>query len=282
MPAYPIIPVEELVKNLGDPMLRIIDCRFMLQDVHWGENSFNVAHIPGAGYANLNKDLSSNIGPNTGRHPLPTEKDFVDFIQRSGISIENHVVAYDDASGSMAAARMWWLLRAYGFINVQVMNGSYSDWVKAGLPITADKSNYPRGTFQGILNHDWVVEAETVDEARSDKNKILIDARSHDRFLGQNEIIDPVAGHIPGAYNRPLLDNLNPDNKLKSPKKLRGDFLALIGKRRIEDVILYCGSGVTASFNHLAMETAGLHGAKIYPGSWSEWITDPSHKIAIG
>jgi thiosulfate/3-mercaptopyruvate sulfurtransferase len=278
----PILSMEDLRKQIGDPSLRILDCRFMLQDVNWGENSYREAHIPGAVYADLNKNLSSCVGPKTGRHPLPVEQDFIVFIQSSGISNDSHVVTYDDASGSMAAARLWWLLRAYGFENVQVMDGSFSEWKVAGFPTTNKKTIYPSGLFKGKLNPAWVVGAETVDQSRKDNSRILIDARSHDRFMGQNEVIDHVAGHIPGAVNRPILDNLGVDKKFKPPQKLQEEFRILIGNRPPENIIFYCGSGVTACYNHLALEIAGMHGAKIYPGSWSEWITNPAHEIAVG
>jgi thiosulfate/3-mercaptopyruvate sulfurtransferase len=274
--------MDKLTQRLGEPSLRIVDCRFVLQDVNWGSSSFVEAHIPGAVFADLNKNLSSSVGPKTGRHPLPVERDFIDFVQKSGISNDSHVVAYDDASGSMAAARLWWLLRAYGLENVQVMDGSFSDWKTAGFPTTKEVKTYPYGSFQGKLDPHWIVDATAVNLARKDVFRILIDARSHDRFQGQNEVIDPVAGHIPGAVNRPNLDNLGVDKKLKSPQNLREDFQSLIADRKTENVILYCGSGITAAYNHLAMEIAGLHGAKIYPGSWSEWITDPIHEIALG
>ncbi|HEX7556347.1 MAG TPA: sulfurtransferase [Leptolinea sp.] len=282
MPIHPIIEMDELKNQLSDESLRIIDCRFSLQDVTWGFHSYELSHIIGATYADLNKNLSSKIGSKTGRHPLPFENDFVAFIQESGISNHSHVVAYDEASGSMAASRLWWLLRAYGMQNVQVLNGSFSDWVAMGYPVASQKTHYSHGSFKGKLNPDWIVDAAAVNKARIDSDKILIDARSHDRFIGQNEVIDNVAGHIPGAVNRPVLDNLAANKKLKPAFELKADFLALIGDINPENVILYCGSGATACFNHLAMEIARLHGAKIYPGSWSEWITDPSHKIATG
>jgi thiosulfate/3-mercaptopyruvate sulfurtransferase len=282
MNVYPVISMEDLNKLAGDQSLRIVDCRFSLQDLKWGENSFKEAHIPGAIYADLNINLSSPVGPKTGRHPLPLEMDFINFMQEAGISKESHVVAYDDASGSMAAARLCWLLRAYGLENVQVMDGSISGWKAAGFPITSEKTNVKKSVFQGKLDPKWIVDAGVVDQARKDHSRVLIDARSHDRFMGQNEVIDKVAGHIPGAVNRPMLENLGPDNKFKSAELLRKDFQTLIGERKTENVILYCGSGVTACFNFLAMEAAGLHGAKVYPGSWSEWITDPAHEIALG
>jgi thiosulfate/3-mercaptopyruvate sulfurtransferase len=252
----------------------------MLQDLNWGRRSFDEAHIIGSAYADLNKHLSSSVGPKTGRHPLPQEKEFISFIRSLGISNNSHVVVYDDASGSMAAARLWWLLRMYGLETVQVLNGSFSDWKTAGLPVESSENNFPAGSFQGGLDQTMIVDAATVDQARRDSAHLLIDARSHDRFIGENETIDTVSGHIPGAVNRPLLDNLGADKKLKPAHILAADFKALIGNRKIDDAILYCGSGVTACYNLLAMEVAGLHGAKIYPGSWSEWITNPSHEIA--
>ena len=143
--------------------------------------------------------------------------------------------------------------------------GQSQDWKAAGFPVTSDNTIVRKSSFQGKLDSNMIVDAGIVDQARKDKSRVLIDARSHDRFMGQNEVIDKVAGHIPGAVNRPILDNLGADNKFKSSLKLREDFLSLIGERKIENVILYCGSGVTACYNHLAMEAAGLHGAKVYP-----------------
>jgi thiosulfate/3-mercaptopyruvate sulfurtransferase len=282
MTISPIISFIDAEKKLNDQQYRFMDCRFSLQNVLWGWNSYQQDHIPGALYADLNLHLSSPVSPGTGRHPLPDENIFVEFLCSNGIEPEITVIAYDDAFGSLGAARLFWLLHVYGHFNVQVLDGSYSTWKCDGFPSSYLVPTIARTRFSGQKNLEMIVNAEEVELAITNPELLLIDARSNDRFNGQNEVIDPIAGRIPGAVNRPVSENINFHSKFKTSNELNEEFTHLMGHREPENIILYCGSGVTACHNYLAMEIAGLHGAKIYAGSWSEWITNPDHKIAIG
>lgn len=282
MTMSPIISFIDSEKRVKDQQYRFVDCRFSLQNLLWGKDSYQQDHIPGAFYADLNLNLSSPIGTGTGRHPLPDEISFVKYLSSMGISPEIIVIAYDDAFGSLGAARLFWLLHVYGHFNVQVLDGSYSAWKSEGFPTSTLIPTVAKTQFTGSQNLEMIVGAEEVESAINNPKRLLIDARSHDRFIGQNEVIDPVAGHIPGAVNRPVTENINSLSKFKTSTELNEEFKHLIGLRKTNNVILYCGSGVTACHNYLAMEIAGFNGAKIYAGSWSEWITNPDHKIAIG
>ena len=262
--------------------LVIVDCRFSLANPNWGYEEYKVDHIPGAVYAHMNEDLSGPvIKGKTGRHPLPDPGKFVEWVQRTGISNQSQVVAYDQANGSMAA-RLWWLMQWIGHPAVAVLDGGWVAWQRAGLPID-DKVPHPKPTtFIPTFHNELLVAADEVDNWACDNEHTVVDSREVNRYLGIEEPIDPVAGHIPGAINKPFLENTNPDGTWKTKDELRARFASLLNKRSGEQIAFYCGSGVTASHNILAFKHAGLGDARLYPGSWSEWITDETRAIEVG
>ncbi|MET0293298.1 MAG: sulfurtransferase [Steroidobacteraceae bacterium] len=275
----PLLPVSSLDTQLGAHDLRIIDCRFDLADKGWGRRVYDEAHIPGAHYAHLDDDLSSPRTPQSGRHPLPTPETFTALLKRAGVTRSSRVVAYDQGNGAMAS-RLWWMLRAAGHRTVQVLDGGFAAWRAWGGPVTnertPDRSDAPIAvnSFEG-----WVTTDE-LQQALSGERVRLVDARPADRFGGRNETIDPVAGHVPGAINHPFATNLGSDGKFLPREELAARWRETLGGTDGRDVVLMCGSGVTACHDLLAMEIAGLPGAKLYPGSWSEWIRDPSRAVA--
>lgn len=275
-----LISARELAAQLHDPGWRIFDCRHDLANPAFGELAHAQSHIPGARFLHLDRDLSGEKTGRNGRHPLPERSAFDAMLGALGVDRTNQVVAYDDAGG-MFAARLWWMLRWLGHRQAAVLDGGLQAWQSAGMAVSQEIAQFgptcsmPR---QGALP----VDANEV-AARLDKpDSILIDARSPDRFRGENEVLDPVGGHIPGARNRFFRDNLGADLRFKSPEALRADFAALVGAADPAAVIHQCGSGVTACHNILAMEIAGLGGSRLYAGSWSEWCADPSRPIATG
>ncbi|GAP14576.1 rhodanese-related sulfurtransferase [Longilinea arvoryzae] len=278
-----IVSTETLADHLQDPDWCVIDSRFDLAHPGWGGAEYQKAHIPGAIFADLDRDLASPITPASGRHPLPLPDRWQSTVSQWGITPATQVVAYDSAGGSLAAVRVWWLLRAYGHSRVAVLDGGYPKWLSEHRPLeTVLPPARPIIPFSGQLNPRFWVSVEDLIHLYRDSKVRLIDARAGERFRGEIEAIDPVAGHIPGALNRPYTQNLNPDQTFKSPAQLREDFGKLLGDIRPQNIIAYCGSGVTAGHNLLALEIAGLSGGKLYPGSWSEWIRDPERPIETG
>jgi thiosulfate/3-mercaptopyruvate sulfurtransferase len=276
-----LISVQDLNQHLNDPDWVVIDCRFVLSAIERGEKNYQKSHIPGAIYAHLERDLSDEIVPGvTGRHPWPTIEQAVQFLSRAGIDEKVQVVVYDDAGGALAAGRLWWILRWLGHEAVAVLDGGWQAWVFADLPIQSEIVPKLARVFQPKPRPEIMVNVEEVDAIRQDPAFLLLDARAADRFHGQNETIDPVAGHIPGAVNAPYGHNLTQDNLMKSPEELRQLYSPIVGDTPIENITIYCGSGVTSIHNTLAMLHAGFGEARIYPGSWSEWITDPTRPIA--
>jgi thiosulfate/3-mercaptopyruvate sulfurtransferase len=274
-----IIEPAEAARQLGDPDWLFIDCRSTLGQAGLGRISYLKEHIPDSVYADLEKNLSGQVEPGkTGRHPLPEKTKFVEFISGLGITADTQVIAYDDMSGAMAAARLWWLLKWAGHEYVAVLNGGLSAWKKAGLP-TDDRPPPPRHEthFKARFRDDIVVDAAEV--ARITHKHTLVDSRTNDRYRGENETIDPIAGHIPGACSLPYTGNLADDGSFRSAEQLRERFGRL---RRGSDteVIFYCGSGVTAAHSLLAFTVAFSEMPKLYAGSWSEWITDPTRGVA--
>ena len=281
-----LVSAEELAPLLGDPSLRIVDARFVLGGAapDAGEAAWREAHLPGAAYAHLDRDLSDHRKPASfGRHPLPEASDFVDTVQELGIGPGHQVVVYDNGDASMAAARLWWLLKLLGHRRVAVLDGGFARWVKLGLPLAADVGPaMPAATrFEARFDEAMIARDEDVVARLDDTPGWLLDARAPERFRGEVEPLDRVAGHIPGARNRPFVANLR-DGVYLSPSELHAAFEALTGAHDPSRVLLNCGSGVTACANLLAMEHAGLHGARIYAGSWSGWISDPSRPVATG
>ncbi|KVO25221.1 3-mercaptopyruvate sulfurtransferase [Burkholderia ubonensis] len=259
----------------------LFDCRFDLADTGAGETAYAAGHIPGAQYLHLDRDLSGRKTGTNGRHPLPTRDAFVATLVDRGLKQGQQVVAYD-AQGGSYAARLWWLLRWLGHDSVAVLDGGLQAWQAAGQPLTTETQHPSRGDFRAQAPLESTVDAQAVLANLTSHARVVIDARAADRYRGENETIDPVGGHIPGARNRFFKDNLAADGRFKTGHELRETFSALLAGTEPNLAILQCGSGVTACHNALAMEIAGLHGASLYPGSWSEWCADPSRPIATG
>src|SRR5215831_11922423 len=285
MPATLIEP-RQLAAHLDDPDWAIIDCRFDLARPDWGAQAYAAGHIPHALYAHLDHDLSAPRTARSGRHPLPTVEALVATFSRLGIDERVQVIAYDQGPGAFAA-RLWWLLRWLGRAQVAVLNGGLTAWDRAGLPLS--RANEPRAPRHFTARPDprAVVSASEVAAAvRSGVltrgQELLVDARSADRFGGENETIDPVAGHIPGARNHPFAGNLDAQGRFLEAGQLRRSWDNTRGAVSPQQLIAMCGSGVTACHNLLALEVAGFPGGRLYAGSWSEWITDPAHPVARG
>ena len=269
-----------LAEHLSDPGWAIFDCRFSLADKEGGRQAYQQSHIPGAVYVHLEEDLSATVVPGkTGRHPLPSPQQVASTFSRLGISTGMQIVAYDAAGGASAAARLWWMLRWMGMPDCAVLDGGWQAWQRAGMPIRNGKERLPPSEFKGKPRQDLLATAADVGVIRFDPDWRLLDARNSERYRGRNETIDPIAGHIPGAINVPYADNLEPDGTMRSENELRkayGDFLGQVPANR---TIVYCGSGVTAAHSLLAIQHAGLGEARLYLGSWSDWITDPDRPI---
>lgn len=259
---------------------RFIDCRFDLMKPEAGYAQYQSDHIPGAVYADLDKDLSSAIGPKTGRHPLPDVDALVARLGQWGVGQDTQVVVYDDNIG-MFAARLWWLLRWLGHDKVAVLDGGYQAWKQADYPVTAQPGSPTPVHFQARPQAGWTLDSEEV--LNSGKTgTLLLDARAPERYRGEVEPIDPVAGHIPGARNYPLTANIGDNGQFKDSDHIRAQLEEVIGDSKASQIVHYCGSGVSACHNILAMEYAGLHGSRLYPGSWSEWIRDPNRGVETG
>lgn len=273
-----LISVTDLAKRLDDANCVIFDCRHELTNPEFGPQAYAESHIAGARFAHTDRDLAGPLNGKNGRHPLPDAGVFMAWLGGMGVSNNSQVFAYDQAGGTYGA-RLWWMLRWVGHRNVAVVDGGWQAWSAAGLPETAQRPMPSPVTFSGNPDHSWV-DAAAIMKHLGSKEMVLIDARSNERFHGRNESIDPVAGHIPGARNRFFKDNLDARGFFKSPPALRLEFRALLGATPAQKVVHQCGSGVSACHNLLAMEIAGVPGAKLYPGSWSEWIADPARPIA--
>ncbi|MDB4915007.1 MAG: Sulfurtransferase [Gemmatimonadetes bacterium] len=274
MPYTTLISTDDLAANAGTFV--IVDCRFALDDVEWGRREYSSGHIPGAAYAHLDTDLSSSRSGTNGRHPLPDPSVLRDTFARLGISNGSQVVAYDQDNG-MYASRLWWLLRWMGHDAVAVLDGGFAKWMAEGRPTSAGMERRERGQFTGAPRAEMLMSANDVSSVLGHDEWRLIDARAPERFRGDVEPLDRVAGHIPGAANHFFKQNLAADGTYKSPGQLHEALDAVIGSA--EHVVCYCGSGVTACHNLLALEHAGLPGARLYAGSWSEWSSDPARPV---
>ena len=253
---------------------RIFDCRSALTDPEYGRTQYADQHLPGAIYADLNEDLSGPVNPGkTGRHPLPEKNAFVQQLRAWGVTNDDTIVAYDDDNGAFAA-RLWWMMRWLGHDAVYVLDGGFHAWQRAGRPLTSTATPTKIGDFKVRP----ALTREVLADDLTGFSGLLLDARDAARFRGETEPVDPIAGHIPGAINAPFTDNLE-DGRFKSPARLEELFAAL-GLKQATDVACYCGSGVTATHNILALKHAGFPEPALYPGSWSEWITDPDRPIA--
>jgi thiosulfate/3-mercaptopyruvate sulfurtransferase len=273
-----LISVAELAQHLDDPAFVIFDCRHELTNPEFGCMAYAESHIPNALFAHLDRDLSAPLTGRNGRHPLPDAKGFAAWLARMGVSKDKQVVGYDNAGG-VYASRLWWMLRWVGHQDVAVLDGGWQAWLAAGQAVTQEVRTPKTATFVAKMAQA-PVDTNYVQEHLQSPDMVLIDARANDRFHGQNETIDPVGGHIPGARNRFFKDNLTSQGLFKPPAQLREEFKPFVGIGSPQKIVNQCGSGVTACHNLLAMEIAGLQGGRLYPGSWSEWIADPSRPRA--
>ncbi|HEV8322927.1 MAG TPA: sulfurtransferase [Myxococcota bacterium] len=276
-----LVSASELATHLGDPRWRVVDCRHDLADPGAGRRAFEAGHVPGALFASLDGDLSGPATPASGRHPLPDSATFVSRCRAWGISRDGAVVAYD-ASGGAWAARLWWLLADHGHAAAYVLDGGLPAWLAAGGALQSGPAVAPPpGDFDGSPGHRPVVTAAEI-ASHSPVAWRLLDARDGPRYRGETEPVDARAGHIPGALSAPFKESLAPDGRLLPPDALRARFAALLAGRPPAEVVAYCGSGVTACHLLLALEAAGLGAARLYPGSWSEWIRDPTRPVRLG
>ncbi|MEP6510609.1 MAG: sulfurtransferase [Dokdonella sp.] len=277
-----LVSARELAAMQASGDVLVIDCRFDLADPGKGARDYAAAHIPGAVYASLDRDLSDLSKRGLGRHPLPDDVAFSDVLSRWGWRADLDVVAYDEANGALAAARLWWLLRLAGHTRSAVLDGGLAAWREADLPLETGKSAREPTHAQVVFDARDVVGFGELEQRRRAGSVLLLDARAAPRFRGDVEPIDPVGGHVPGALNRPFGDNLDADGRFKKPDELRREFIALLGACAPTQVAHMCGSGVTACHNLLAMEHAGLAGSRVFAPSWSGWISDPTRPVATG
>jgi thiosulfate/3-mercaptopyruvate sulfurtransferase len=301
---HTLIDVDSLRELQGAPDLAVIDCRFDLALPRAGAQSYLAGHIPGARYADLNRDLSAPVTPTSGRHPLPAPDIFAKRLGELGVGNGTQVIAYDEANGSFAA-RLWWMLRWLGHSRVAVLDGGIRAWIAAGGALEAGEAapagalesrqappagtlfspradSSPRAEFSPRPDSAAILTAAEVAAALRDPATLLVDARAAERYAGTVEPIDPVAGHVPGAVNHPFSTNLDADGRFLAPALLRARWLERLAGRDPRRLIAMCGSGVTACHNLLSLEAAGLPGDKLYAGSWSEWIRDPTRPVARG
>lgn len=276
-----LIDPASLAARLQDPSWVVVDCRFDLAAPDAGEQQFLGGHIPGARYAHLDRHLSGVKTGANGRHPLPEPEVICRRFSELGIASGSQVVAYDADSG-MFAARLWWMLHWMGHDAAAVLDGGLARWQREGYAVRAGAESWTPAVFAGSPRPGWVLSVEEIEAlvragARSPR---LVDSRSPERYRGINETIDKVGGHIPGAANYFFQQNLTDDKRFKPADEIRRQWASILEQRRPEDLVIYCGSGVTACHNLLALEHAGIHGVRIYPGSWSEWSADPSRPIA--
>ena len=278
-----LLSAPQLAERLSAPELRILDCRFALDDPAYGRTRYAEGHVPGAQFADLEWDLSGPIIKGvTGRHPLPDPARLQEALRAWGVDQDSTIVLYDDGPGAFAA-RAWWLLAWLGKRDgVFLLDGGFQAWQAAGLPVTAQVTEPARGDFTARPDACLVVEADQLGRRLAEPGLTLIDARALPRFRGEVEPLDPVAGHIPGARCAPFTENLGADGRFLPPEQLRQRFENLLAGRNPEQLVAYCGSGVTACHNLFAMSLAGLPLAPLYAGSWSEWITDPARPVATG
>lgn len=273
-----IISTEELAEILPQPGVILVDCRFDISDPEWGEYEYRQLHIPGAVYAHLEKDLSGPRTPSTGRHPLPSPEDAIKAFSNLGIGNESQVIVYDATSGSFAA-RLWFMLNWLGHSRVAILDGGFPKWHAEGRSIVDGIDHNPYAEFTGKPNSNLVITTEEMEKLQTDPSWKIIDARAPERYSGEFELIDPIAGHIPNAVNRFHGLNITSSGTFHTPQELRNEFTTLIGNTNPDKVVVYCGSGVTSCHHLVAMKIAGIQPAKLYAGSWSEWIRDPSHPI---
>ncbi|MCG5061655.1 MAG: sulfurtransferase [Limnoraphis sp. WC205] len=263
-----VVSASWLVNHLDDPDVVVVDCRFSLADAELGQRQYQEGHIPGAYYLDLNRDLSSPVAQHGGRHPLPEPTKLAQTLSEMGINSDTLIVAYDDSRFAFAA-RLWWLLRYMGHEKIALLDGGFKAWKAEGYPVNNTQSTPKLGQFIPKINPDFVVDIETV-KARKDQPKVaLIDSREPERYLGQTEPIDPIAGHIPGAVNYPWKQVSDEAGYVQIDQQTQ----RWTDLKDAEEIIVYCGSGVTACVNLWSLEMAGIHQGKLYAGSWSDWCS---------
>jgi thiosulfate/3-mercaptopyruvate sulfurtransferase len=274
-----VVSTEILQANMRE--WAIVDCRFDLQNETWGREQYRLGHVPGAVYASLSEDLAGPRTSSSGRHPLPSVDALAALFGRWGIDRSTQVVAYDQDSG-LFASRLWWSLRYLGHDLVALLDGGWAKWIREGRPVRTGEESREAAVFVASPRPHFTVGIEDVISHLGATDRPIVDARGPDRFEGRSEPIDRVAGHIPGAANHFFRWNLGPDGTMLPPHELRQKFETLLGGHPPEQAVVYCGSGVSACHNLLAMEHAGLHGTRLYVGSWSEWSRDPSRPVETG
>lgn len=273
-----LITTDALALHHGDPAFAIVDCRYSLDNEAWGAQEYIRRHIPGAVYAHLGHDLAGAKTGTNGRHPLPSPDALARTFGRLGISSGTQVVAYDQDTG-MYASRLWWLLRWMGHDAAAVLDGGFAKWIAEGRATSAGEERREPRDFTGTPREGWTMDADGVAAVAHKADWRVVDARAPERYRGETEPIDRVAGHIPGAVNHCYKSNLNEQGTFQTPEEIRALLKPTIGDVRADRIVCYCGSGVTACHNLLALEHAGMRGAKLYPGSWSEWSSDPSRPV---
>jgi thiosulfate/3-mercaptopyruvate sulfurtransferase len=281
MTASTLIQAEALAAAIGEPRLRLFDCRFDLSRPAYGRATYVDEHVPGAVYVDLNTDLSRPATPTSGRHPLPSPGDFAARLRAWGVDTDSRVIAYDDGNG-MYAARLWWMMRWLGHDDVAVLDGGMRRWLQLGLPLTEDVPAPAAGNFVARPRPAMAAAATEVLAASGDPTARILDARAPERYRGEVEPIDKVAGHVPGARNHPFGLSLDSNGRFLPPQTLRESLSTSLDGVAPERAIAYCGSGVTACHLLLALEHAGLTGARLYAGSWSEWSSDPARPVSTG
>jgi thiosulfate/3-mercaptopyruvate sulfurtransferase len=274
-----LVSTQELAAHLDDPAWVVFDTRHDLADAEKGRRAYAAAHIPGAYFLHLDEDLSGAKTGRNGRHPLPDLEAFAAKLYERGVTPQARVVVYDDLGGNFAV-RLWWMLRWLGQERVALLDGGFPLWQKEARPVTQEVPAPRKGAFVPRPHLGWTVDAHFVERFHDDPALRLIDARAENRFAGRQEPIDPVAGHIPGAVNHFWQKNLAPDGRFKAPAELRKDYDAVLAGSAPGQSVHMCGSGVTACHNIFAMELAGFRGARLYPGSWSEWCADPARPMS--
>lgn len=275
-----LVDVAKLAVHLDDPAWLVVDVRHQLADTGYGERAYAAGHIPGAVFLHCDRDLSGPMNGANGRHPLPAPEKLAQCFGGIGIGPQTQVVVYDDAQG-MIAGRLWWLLRWLGHDRVALLDGGLQAWQAVNGPLTPEMPRRSPTTFVANMCESCV-DAGYVRAFMQTSRMHLVDARAPDRFRGENETMDPVGGHIPGAVNRFFRDNLQADGRYKPAAELRAEWLAILAGTTPEQVVHQCGSGVSACHNMLAMEIAGLAGSRLYAGSWSEWCADPARPVSTG
>ncbi len=277
-----LVTTDWLAAHLEDPGVRVVDVRWSLLEPSAGRREYEAGHVPGAVFLDVDADLAAPRGEGLGRHPLPRVERFAEVCCRAGIGPSTHVVAYD-AGGGGTAARLWWLLRWLGHERVSLLDGGLARWTGEGRPLEAGTVSPPRATFVARARTGLTVDADALERWRRDPATLVIDSRIPERYEGRTEPVDPVAGHVPGARNHPLAENLRgvDDPRFRAPAELRERFAAL-GAGQAGRVVCYCGSGVNACQNLFALELAGFGNGLLYEGSWSDWCGEPGRPVARG